>query len=151
MRACRFPLRAVMGALLVGLAPACALEQPPPRDNSTAAGVYDMLSRTEVLTRPVQFVRLFRDGSLRSEPTPASRTEMLWRDVDEPQCIDWEPGFGFGDVDGPIWRYFDQPGSELSQPVKPRTGPKGTGPGPGHLGGTTTPPPTRATGCRWPT
>jgi uncharacterized protein YgiM (DUF1202 family) len=94
-----------------------------PRDNSTAAGLYDMLSRTEVLTRPVQFVRLFRDGSLRSEPTSASSTEMLWRDVDEPQCVDWEPGFGFGDVDGPIWRYFDQPGNELSQPVTPRTGP----------------------------
>ena len=171
-----------------------AARKPQRGDGSieSNAGLYDMFGRTEVLTRPVQLVRLFRDGTLSSVPTTASVTQLLWRDVDEPACEGWKPGFGFGDVDGPIWRYFDVPGNELAQPVKPASGParlfayhalqappsakaqrseqvmkldltasgfarftqlgydldgdgvpdlmvlEGVGPGPGHLGGTTT-------------
>ena len=102
-----------------------AARKPQRGDGSieSNAGLYDMFSRTEVLTRPVQLVRLFRDGTLSSEATTARVTELLWRDVDEPECEGWKPGFGFGDVDGPIWRYFSEPGNELAQPVKPASGP----------------------------
>lgn len=87
-----------------------------------AAGLYDMLSRTDSLTRPVQFVRLHRDGMLTAEPNTAAYTEVLWRDVDEPQCTNWTPGFSFGDVDGPIWRYGQDAGMGLTPPPR-RAGP----------------------------
>lgn len=75
-------------------------------DESIGAGLYDMLARTTLLVRPVQRVQLFRDGRLRSEPSLARQTETLWRDVDEPMCSGWSPGFSFGDADATIWRYF---------------------------------------------
>jgi hypothetical protein len=89
---------------------------------AAGAGLYDMVSRTVALTRPVQRVRLYRDGSLVSTPDNASATDVLWRSVDGPQCEGWAPGFAHGDVDGPIWRYFDQPGKGPSPSAK-RTGP----------------------------
>lgn len=76
-------------------------------DEQSSAGLYDMLARTTLLVRPVQRVQLFRDGRLRSEPSLARQTETLWRDVDEPMCSGWAPGFSFGDADATIWRYFD--------------------------------------------
>ncbi|UXH76705.1 SH3 domain-containing protein [Roseateles amylovorans] len=97
--------------------------QRPDGSTTTGAGLYDMFSRTVSLTRPVLYVQLYRDGTLKSEATNTSATEVLWRDVDGPECEGWTPGFGFGDVDGPIWRYFDQPGNELPQPVKRAAGP----------------------------
>lgn len=82
----------------------------PPRDGDggPGAGLYDMHSRTEALTRPVQHVRLDRDGTLRSAPSHGRFTEVLWREVDEPQCEGWSPGFAYGDVQGPIWRHVDE-------------------------------------------
>lgn len=76
-------------------------------DEQSRAGLYDMLARTTLLVRPVQRVQLLRDGQLRSEPSLARQTQTLWRDVDEPMCSDWSPGFSFGDADGTIWRYFE--------------------------------------------
>lgn len=92
------------------------------RRDESAVGLYDIFSRTTVLTRPVQLVRLYRDGTLRSEATNASDTELLWRVVDPPACEDWTPGFSYGDVDGHIWDYFKQPGFELATPHKKNTG-----------------------------
>lgn len=101
-----------------------AARQPHPPEGAPnpGAGLYDMLSRTESLSRPVQFVQLYRDGSLRSEVNTASSTELLWRDVDEPMCEGWQPGFGFGDVDGSIWSYFNEAGQDSTKPKK-RIGP----------------------------
>ncbi len=88
------------------------LVTPRPKPKSTgelegSAGLYDMLSRTQVLVRPVQRIQLFRDGRLRTEPSLLRRTETLWREVDEPMCADWLPGFRFGEGDVNIWRYLD--------------------------------------------
>lgn len=84
-------------------------QRPRPKPNSEAesgAGLYDMLARTQVLVRPVQRVQLFRDGRLRAESSLVHMKETLWRDVDEPMCSDWSPGFSFGDADASIWHYF---------------------------------------------
>jgi len=73
-----------------------------------SAGLYDMARRTEALTRPLQRVRLFRDGRLQSEPSHARRSEALWRDVDAPMCEGWIGGFDFGAAAASNWRYgFD--------------------------------------------
>ena len=84
--------------------------RPKPKSNAeegSGPGLYDMLARTQVLVRPVQRVQLFRDGRLHTEPSLVRMKEILWRDVDEPMCSGWLPGFGFGDADASIWRYFD--------------------------------------------
>jgi hypothetical protein len=78
------------------------------RADLSLVGLYDMFSRTQVLTRPVQLVRLFRDGRLRAEETAARSTELLWRTADPPMCEGWIAGFSFGDAEGPIWRYFNE-------------------------------------------
>ena len=82
----------------------------PNGPEGTPAGLYDMLSRTESLTRPVQFVRLYRDGTLRSEPNIARRTTLIG-DVND-SCEDWTPGFAFGDADGPTWNNYVKWASE---------------------------------------
>lgn len=79
----------------------------PSAEEGSGPGLYDMLARTQLLVRPVQRVQLFRDGRLQAEPSLVRMKETLWRDVDEPMCSDWSPGFGFGDADASIWRYFD--------------------------------------------
>jgi hypothetical protein len=79
---------------------------------SPHVGLYDMFSHTQVLTRPVHLVRLFRDGRLQSQATAARRTELLWRSVDPPMCEGWIAGFIHGDAEGPIWRYFVEPAGE---------------------------------------
>lgn len=78
----------------------------PGAEEGSGPGLYDMLTRTQVLVRPVQRVRLFRDGRLHAEPGLVRMKDTLWRDVDEPMCSDWIPGFGFGDAEERIWRYF---------------------------------------------
>ncbi len=84
-------------------------------------GLYDMLSRTQVLVRAVQRVRLYRDGHLDSEATHARSSETLWRDTDEPMCNGWEPGFRFGASDAAIWGYFgDAEFSEQARSSAPR-------------------------------
>lgn len=80
----------------------------PRRSELSLVGFYDMFSLTQVLTRPVQLVRLFRDGRLRAEATAARSTELLWRAADPPMCEGWIAGFSFGDAEGPIWRYFNE-------------------------------------------
>lgn len=82
-------------------------KQKPNGEIESGAGLYDMLARTQVLVRPVQRVQLFRDGRLRVEPSLIRWKETLWRDVDAPMCEGWVPGFGFGDADAKMWRYFD--------------------------------------------
>jgi hypothetical protein len=79
----------------------------PGADEGSGPGLYDMLARTQVLVRPVQRVRLFRDGRMLAESSLIRMSETLWRDVDEPECSGWVPGFSFGDADASIWRYFD--------------------------------------------
>lgn len=82
----------------------------PNAEDVSGAGLYDMLARTQALVRPVQRVQLFRDGRLRAESSFVRAKETLWRDVDEPECSGWVPGFSFGDADAGIWRYFDTEG-----------------------------------------
>ncbi|OHC66254.1 MAG: hypothetical protein A3H93_04265 [Rhodocyclales bacterium RIFCSPLOWO2_02_FULL_63_24] len=79
----------------------------PGAEDGSGPGMYDMLASTQVLVRPVQRVRLFRDGRLHTESSLVRVKNALWRDVDEPMCSGWKPGFGFGDADASIWRYFD--------------------------------------------
>lgn len=79
----------------------------PGAEDGGGAGLYDMLTRTQVLVRPVQRVQLFRGGRLLVEKSLVRSSETLWRDVDEPECAGWVPGFAFGDADTGIWRYFD--------------------------------------------
>lgn len=84
--------------------------RPKPRpgaEDENSPGLYDMLARTQVLVRPIQRVRLFRDGRLQSEASLLRQREILWRDADEPECEGWRPGFNYGDADAGIWRYFD--------------------------------------------
>ncbi|WP_157359555.1 SH3 domain-containing protein [Caldimonas brevitalea] len=76
-------------------------------DEVYGAGLYDMLARTQLLVRPVQRVQLFRDGRLQVEASLMRKSETLWRDVDEPMCRGWVPGFSYGAADPLIWRYFD--------------------------------------------
>lgn len=88
------------------------LVTPRPKPKSGAEegngpGLYDMLARTDVLVRPVQRVQLFRDGRLHAESSLLRKKETLWRDVDEPMCSGWIPGFSFGQADTSIWRYFN--------------------------------------------
>lgn len=81
-----------------------------PVQSTDGAGLYDMLTRTESLVRPVQQVRLFRDGRLTSTPSRLRVTETLWRDVDGPECEGWTPGFGAGDADAETWQHFESLG-----------------------------------------
>lgn len=83
--------------------------RPKPADitqNDNSPGLYDMLSRTDALARPVQQVRLNRDGALRSFPSVIRKTQILWREADGPMCEGWVPGFSFGAADAGPWRFF---------------------------------------------
>lgn len=91
------------------------LTTPRPKPEAEIGpGFYDMLTRTQLLVRPVQRVRLFRDGRLGIDKSHIRSRETLWYEVDEPECAGWIPGFAFGDADAPIWRYFDleSPGAD---------------------------------------
>lgn len=79
----------------------------PSDEPFSGAGLYDMLDRTQALVRSVQRVQLFRDGALRTEASVLRNKQKLWRDVDEPMCNGWSPGFSFGAADDAIWKYFD--------------------------------------------
>jgi hypothetical protein len=79
----------------------------PTNPDDSSAGLYDMLARTQLLARPVQRVQVFTDGRLKNEASHLRATETLWREVDEPQCQGWVPGFGFGAADSGVWRYFE--------------------------------------------
>ena len=85
----------------------------PGTEDGSGPGLYDMLTHTQVLVRPIQRVQLFRDGRLRAEPSLIRMSETLWRDVDEPECEGWVPGFSFGDADPGIWHYFE--GEDVTQ------------------------------------
>ena len=92
--------------------------RPRPKAGAEAGGtpgLYDMLARTQVLVKPIQRVQLMRDGRLRTEPSLLRSTETLWRDVDEPMCEGWVPGFAFGDADAAIWRYFGEEAASMSR------------------------------------
>jgi hypothetical protein len=84
---------------------------PKQNEEINYAGLYDMRSRVQVLTRPVQRVQLFRDGRLISNPSYMRVSETLWRDVDERGCENFTPGFSYGESDNSIWNYFDDGGS----------------------------------------
>lgn len=79
----------------------------PAAKEGAGAGLYDMQARTQQLVRAVQRVSLFRDGRLRADKSHLRSTETLWREVDGPMCEGWVPGFGFGEADAAIWRFFD--------------------------------------------
>lgn len=96
--------------------------KPEPGDGS-GPGLYDMLARTQVLVRPVQRVQLFRDGRMRAESSHVRSSETLWRDVDEPMCSGWVPGFGYGAADAGMWRYF---GGEATMQAKLNSNPAGS-------------------------
>lgn len=76
------------------------------KEDDQSPGVYDMLSRTDALARPVQRVQLLRDGHLRSAPSTLRNTETLWRAAEGPMCQGWVPGFAFGAADAGPWRFF---------------------------------------------
>jgi hypothetical protein len=95
----------------------------PSSPEGGSAGLYDMLGRTQVLVRPVQRVQLFSDGRLSSEPSLLRTSETLWRDVDEPMCGGWTPGFSFGAAERSIWRYF---GNEAPAQEKENRNPAGS-------------------------
>lgn len=89
---------------------------PSVDENYATPGLYDMLARTQVLVRSVQRVRLYRDGRLESKPTFARSSETLWREIDEPMCNGWTPGFLYGAADTRIWDYFgDAQSTEQAQ------------------------------------
>ncbi|UOD30998.1 SH3 domain-containing protein [Massilia violaceinigra] len=75
-------------------------------EDDESPGLYDMLSRTDALVRPVQRVRLDRDGALRVQPSLISKSETLWRHADAPECQGWVPGFAYGAADAGPWRFF---------------------------------------------
>ena len=79
----------------------------PAAKEGAVAGLYDMQARTQQLVRAVPRVSLFRDGRLGVDKSHLRSTETLWRDVDEPMCAGWVPGFSFGEADAAIWRFFD--------------------------------------------
>lgn len=79
----------------------------PAAGEGSGAGLYDMLARTQALVRPVRRVQLFRDGRLQAEKSFVRGSETLWYEVDPPMCENWSGGFGFGEADAAIWRYFD--------------------------------------------
>ncbi len=104
--------------------------RPKPKadaDNQSGAGLYDMLSRTQALVRPVRRVQIMRDGRMRSETTVLRSTETLWRDVDEPECSGWVPGFAFGDADPGIWRYFGTDATAANQNQARKENPNSNG------------------------
>ncbi|MBR7782075.1 SH3 domain-containing protein [Undibacterium luofuense] len=82
------------------------VKKPNP-DEGSSAGYYDMLAYSTVLVKPVQQHLLFRKGQIQSQASYVKQKEVLWRDVDEPMCQGWIAGFGMGDADPAIWRYFD--------------------------------------------
>ena len=88
-------------------------------DQENSHGVYDILTRTQALVRPVQRVQLFRDGKLRAEPSMLSSRLTMWGELDEPMCHDWTPGFAYGHADTSIWNYFghetDKSGQETAK------------------------------------
>ncbi|WP_211324445.1 SH3 domain-containing protein [Undibacterium pigrum] len=85
--------------------------RPPKKaEEGYQAGLYDMLSRTQILVRPVQRVQLFRDGRLAGKASLMRGEETLWRDVEEEMCAGFVPGFALGESDKAIWRYFDTSG-----------------------------------------
>ncbi|MFO1250072.1 MAG: hypothetical protein U1E77_02740 [Inhella sp.] len=90
------------------------LTTPRRPQTETSAGLYDMARRIEVLTRPVQRVRLFRDGRLQTESSHVRTTETLWRDTDGPMCEGWIGGFSFGAAAPSNWRYFDPEGGDTA-------------------------------------
>jgi uncharacterized protein YgiM (DUF1202 family) len=92
-------------------------------ENGSGAGLYDMLARTQLLVRPVKRIQLFRDGRLVTESSLLRMKETLWRDVDEPMCSGWIPGFSFGSADARIWRYF---GPDAAVSAKSNRNPAGT-------------------------
>ncbi|NHZ61080.1 SH3 domain-containing protein [Massilia genomosp. 1] len=75
-------------------------------EDDESPGLYDMLSRTDALVRPVQRVQLDRDGALRVQPSLIRKTETLWRHADAPECQGWVPGFAYGAADAGPWRFF---------------------------------------------
>lgn len=72
-----------------------------------SAGLYDMLARTQLLVKPVQRVRLMRDGSLRLDSTLLRASDTLYdASHDDMGCRDWQAGFRFGAADPAILRFF---------------------------------------------
>lgn len=95
----------------------------PGSDEGSGPGLYDMLARTQLLVRPVHRVQLFRDGRLDVEPSLVRTSETLWRDVDEPMCSGWSPGFAYGDADAGLWRYVE---AGMAMPTRPDEIPVGS-------------------------
>lgn len=75
--------------------------------DQAGAGLYDMLTHTQLLTHPVQHMRLFRDGRLQTAPDLVRIKQTLWYDDDGPSCEDWSPGFGAGDATADMWKNYD--------------------------------------------
>jgi hypothetical protein len=90
-------------------------------------GKYDMLAHTELLVRPVQHVRLFRDGRLHVEPSFIRRHKTLWHEAEELGCLGWLPGFNFGDAnasnDADASNYF---GGLVNEEMKSTLNPAGS-------------------------
>lgn len=85
--------------------------RPKPKtgtEEGSGAGLYDMLTRTQVLVRPIQRIQLFREGRLSTESSLMRKRETLWDGVDEPMCEGWVPGFAYGDADTSIWHTVDE-------------------------------------------
>jgi hypothetical protein len=79
---------------------------PSVTEPEMSPGRYDVLARTEALVRPVQRVQLFRDGSMRSQPSVLSKKEVVAGEAES--CNERSAGFAFGHADPTIWRYFDE-------------------------------------------
>ncbi|MBB5204805.1 hypothetical protein HNQ51_002119 [Inhella inkyongensis] len=78
-----------------------------PLREESGAGLYDMTSRTEALTRAVTRVQLFREGRLESQASHARAQETLWYEVDGPMCEGWRGGFAHGSSPPSAWKFFD--------------------------------------------
>ncbi len=75
----------------------------PGEELGSGPGLYDMLTRTQTLVRPVKRIHLLRNGLLNVESSFLRQVETLWRDTDEPMCNEWAPGFAYGEADSSMW------------------------------------------------
>jgi len=72
---------------------------------SQSIGVYDIRAHQQQLSKPVQQVRLYRDGRLRTSPSLIPISEDQYYDVDS-GCGDFVEGYSYGDADKHIWRFY---------------------------------------------
>jgi Bacterial SH3 domain len=91
-----------------------------PKSGYEYLGLYDMLAVTTSLVKPVNNVRMFRDGRLTTEPSfLRKRDNILNEDYDEKGCPGYVEGFSYGYADASIWRYMGEGNNAASFNTNP--------------------------------